>query len=59
LQCKGTTNFWDNQIKMVKVFAKDFAISKERVINDYQENYTMEVCVNKYYDVYKQLYQKK
>ena len=36
-----------------KVFKKDFAISKERVINDYLENYTMEVCVSKYYDVYK------
>ena len=42
-----------------KVFAKDFAISKERVINDYQDNYTMEVCVNKYYDVYKQMCQNK
>ena len=42
-----------------KVFAKDFAISKERVINDYKDNYTMEVCVNKYYDVYKQMCQNK
>ena len=38
-----------------KVFEKDFAISKERVINDYQEKYTMEACANKYYDVYKKL----
>lgn len=38
-----------------KVFEKDFSISKETVINDYQENYTMEVCANKYYDVYKKL----
>ena len=38
-----------------KVFDKDFAISREVVICDYEENYTMEVCVNKYYDVYKKL----
>ena len=38
-----------------KVFEKDFSISKETVINDYQENYTMEVCANKYFNVYKLL----
>lgn len=36
-----------------KVFDKNFAISKETVISDYQENYTMEVCANKYYNAYK------
>ena len=38
-----------------KVFDKDFAINKEQIIKDYEENYTMEVCVNKYYSVYKDL----
>lgn len=38
-----------------KVFDRDFAISKELIIKDYEENYTMEVCVNKYYNVYKDL----
>ncbi len=38
-----------------KVFDRDFAISKELIIKDYEENYTMEVCVSKYYNVYKDL----
>ena len=38
-----------------KVFEKDFSIIKETVMNDYQENYTMEVCANKYFNVYEQL----
>lgn len=38
-----------------KIYKEDFTISKEKVISDYLENYTMEVCVSKYYDVYKQL----
>lgn len=40
---------------IAKVFDKDFAINKELIIKDYEENYTMEVCVNKYYNVYKEL----
>ena len=40
---------------IAKVFDKDFAINKEQIIKDYEENYTMEVCVNKYYNVYKDL----
>lgn len=40
---------------IAKVFDKDFAINKKRIIKDYEENYTMEVCVNKYYNVYKEL----
>ena len=38
-----------------KVFDRDFAINKEQIIKDYEENYTMEVCVSKYYNVYKDL----
>lgn len=38
---------------IAKVFDKNFAINKELIIKDYEENYTMEVCVNKYYEVYK------
>ena len=40
---------------IAKVFDKDFAINKKQIIKDYEENYTMEVCVNKYYNVYKDL----
>ena len=40
---------------IAKVFEKDFAINKEQIIKDYEENYTMEICVNKYYNVYKEL----
>lgn len=38
-----------------KVFKKDFFINKDVVINDYKKNYTMEVCANKYFNVYKLL----
>lgn len=47
-----TTDYYNT---IEKVFEKDFAISKENVIRDYEENYTIEVCVNKYYDIYKSL----
>lgn len=38
-----------------KVFKEEFIIDKGKIIADYRNNYTMEVCVNKYYDVYKRL----
>lgn len=41
-----------------KVFDKGFTINKQHIIKDYEENYTMEVCVNKYYNVYKELLNK-
>lgn len=47
------TNDFCNTI--AKVFDKDFAINKEQIIKDYEKNYTIEVCVNKYYNVYKKL----
>lgn len=40
---------------IAKVFEKDFSINRTDIIKDYQENYTMEVCVNKYYEEYKKL----
>lgn len=40
---------------IAKVFDKNFAINKELIIKEYEENYTMKVCVNKYYNVYKDL----
>lgn len=40
---------------IAKVFEKDFTIDSASIIKDYKENYTMEVCVNKYYDTYKKL----
>lgn len=51
------TNDYYNTIS--KVFDKDFSINKEVIIKDYEENYTMEICVNKYYDVYKSMLTKK
>lgn len=38
---------------IAKVFEKDFTIESASIIKDYKENYTMEVCANKYYEVYK------
>ena len=38
---------------IAKVFNNDFTINKEQIVKDYEENYTMEVCVSKYYNVYK------
>ena len=38
-----------------KVFSDDFVISKDTIIKDYEQNYTMEVCASRYYDVYKEL----
>lgn len=43
---------------IAKVFENDFTINREQVINNYKENYTMEVCVNKYYNVYKEILNK-
>lgn len=43
---------------IAKVFNNDFTINKEQIVKDYEENYTMEVCVNKYYTVYKDLLKK-
>lgn len=40
---------------IVKVFDKDFSINKTDIVEDYEKNYTMEVCTGKYYDVYKKL----
>ena len=40
---------------IAKVFEKDFTIDSASIIKEYKENYTMEVCVNKYYDAYKKL----
>lgn len=40
---------------IAKVFDKDFSINKTDIIEDYEKNYTMEVCANKYYNVYKNL----
>lgn len=51
------TNDFYNTI--ARVFEKDFTINKEQIIKDYEENYTMEICVNKYYDVYKDLLKNK
>lgn len=47
------TNDYYNTIK--RVFDKSFTIYKEQIIKDYEKNYTMEVCVNNYYNVYKKL----
>lgn len=38
-----------------KVFDRKFSIEKNDIIKEYKENYTMEVCVNKYYNIYKKL----
>lgn len=40
---------------IAKVFDKEDFINKEQIIKDYEKNYTMEVCVNKYYDLYKKM----
>lgn len=40
---------------IAKVFNNDSTINKEQIVKDYEKNYTMEVCVNKYYNVYKNL----
>lgn len=37
---------------IAKVFDKDFTLNRETIIKDYENNYTMEVCVGKYYDIY-------
>lgn len=37
------------------VFEKEFSIDKEKIITDYKNSHTMEVCVNKYYNIYKKL----
>lgn len=42
-----------------KVFKEEFIIDKGKIIADYRNNYTMEVCVNKYYKVYEKLLQKR
>ena len=36
-----------------KVFDKEFHMSSETIVKDYFENYTMDVCANKYYNAYK------
>ena len=38
-----------------RVFDKDFSINRADTIKDYETNYTMEVCADKYYDVYKKM----
>lgn len=38
-----------------RVFDKDFSINRADIIKDYKTNYTMDVCVKKYYNVYKDL----
>lgn len=43
---------------IAKVFDKDFVINREQIIQDYEDKYTMEVCINKYYDVYNKLLKK-
>lgn len=40
---------------ITEVFDTGFAIKKDLITKNYEENYTMEVCVNKYYEVYKKL----
>lgn len=45
-------DFYDT---VLKVFKKELTIDKEEIIADYRNNYTMEVCVSKYYNVYKEL----
>ncbi len=40
---------------VLSVFDKDFSINKEEILEDYENNYTMEVCANKYYSVYTKL----
>lgn len=35
-----------------KTFSKDFSIDKNDIIKDYNNKYTMEVCVKKYYNIY-------
>ena len=47
-----TNDFCDT---IARVFDKDFSINKTDIVEDYEKNYTMEVCVNKYYNVYKDL----
>lgn len=43
----------DYYTTVAKVFDKNFTIGSETVVNDYLENYTMEVCAKKYYNAYK------
>lgn len=40
---------------VAKIFDNDFVINKQQIIKGYEENYTIEVCVSKYYEVYKNL----
>lgn len=40
---------------IAKVFEKGFSINRENIIKEYNDNYTMEVCASKYYNVYKKL----
>ena len=35
-----------------KTFAKNFSIDKKDIIKEYNDKYTMEVCIKKYYDIY-------
>lgn len=37
---------------IAKVFDRDFTLNSEVIIKDYENNYTMETCVSKYYNIY-------
>ncbi|MBQ8805585.1 MAG: glycosyltransferase [Bacteroidaceae bacterium] len=46
----------DNYYKTIKrVFEKDFSIEKNDIIKEYKENYTIEVCADSYYGIYREL----
>lgn len=40
---------------VARAFNKETTINKDEIIKEYKNNYTMEVCVNKYYQIYNKL----
>ncbi len=50
-----THEFDDFYKTLLKAFADNRAVNRDTAVKDYEENYTMEVCVRNYYNVYKEL----